>query len=187
MDLTASIQDPVFLRRLSVSDQLIISTKAATDRSATVRGRQTKHGQKKILLMANTKSPTRAGAVLLAFSLLLGVTVSFGGSDTQNPEQQAVVLQVPFNLAHGQQKYLRMCTECHGEWGRGTDQGPPLLHDYYKPSHHSDQSFLRAILRGSPQHHWNFGDMPPVDGATVEDARQVIGYVRWLQLAENLY
>lgn len=95
--------------------------------------------------------------------------------------------QIPFKYAVGQQKYVKLCAECHGEWMRGTDKGPPLLHGYYKPGHHGDRAFYRAILKGSQQHHWTFGDMPPVAGATPRDAQQIVPFVRWLQQAEGLF
>ena len=76
---------------------------------------------------------------------------------------------------------------CHGDWARGSQSGPPLVHDLYKPSHHSNRAFARAILGGTQQHHWYFGDMPPVAGATQADVQQIVPYLRWLQKAENMY
>lgn len=76
---------------------------------------------------------------------------------------------------------------CHGQWAEGTDKGPPLIHGYYKPSHHGEAAFYRVILNGSPAHHWAFGDMPPVDCATEDDARKVTEFVRWLQQYKGLY
>jgi hypothetical protein len=35
-----------------------------------------------------------------------------------------------------------------------------------------------AIANGSPQHHWNFGDMEPVDGLTDDEVEAVIAFVR---------
>ena len=102
-------------------------------------------------------------------------------------QQITSIEQVPFSYGLGQQRYSELCAGCHGEWLRGTQQGPPLLHGYYKPSHHSDRAFYAAILRGTQQHHWNFGDMPPVAGATAEDAQQIIPFIRWLQHEEGLF
>lgn len=94
---------------------------------------------------------------------------------------------VPFTFGAGYDKYQKMCAECHGEWADGTDQGPPLIHAYYVPSHHSDESFHRAILHGAKAHHWKFGDMAPVEGATMNDAVNITKYVRWLQQYRELY
>jgi len=125
-----------------------------------------------------------SAGVLIAATLL---AVSWIASVTAGTQKITKLDQVPFKLGLGQQKYTAMCAQCHGEWLRGTDKGPPLLHGYYKPSHHGDRAFYAAILKGSQQHHWNFGDMPPVNGATQEDAQQIIPFVRWLQEAEGPY
>lgn len=89
--------------------------------------------------------------------------------------------KVPFSYALGMSQYVELCSSCHGEWGDGTDQGPPLLHVFYKRSHHSNASFHRAIMNGVKAHHWNFGDMPPVAGATEGDVKSIVRFVRWLQ------
>ena len=89
--------------------------------------------------------------------------------------------EVPVEHVSGMEGFQSKCAECHGEWAEGTNQGPPLLHPYYLAGHHADPAFYRAILQGSPQHHWVFGDMPPVEGATTEDAKQITDFVRWLQ------
>ena len=89
--------------------------------------------------------------------------------------------KVPFSYALGMSQYVELCSSCHGEWGDGTDQGPPLLHVFYKRSHHSNASFHRAIMNGVKAHHWNFGDMPPVAGATEGDVKSIVSFVRWLQ------
>ena len=62
----------------------------------------------------------------------------------------------------GLEPFIQFCSECHGELAVGTDQGPPLVHDLYEPNHHADAAFVRAARRGRAQHHWNFGNMPPV-------------------------
>lgn len=94
--------------------------------------------------------------------------------------------KVPFKYSLGMSQYGELCASCHGQWGDGTDQGPPLMHPYYKSSHHSDKSFHRAIMQGSKAHHWKFGDMQPVEGATPEDVRSIVLYVRWLQRQKGL-
>ena len=70
------------------------------------------------------------------------------------------------------------CARCHGLGGRGTEQGPPLVHRVYRPGHHSDMSFHYAIKNGTRQHHWHFGDMPPVSGVSAEDTVHIVVYVR---------
>jgi len=68
-------------------------------------------------------------------------------------------VEIPFHLGKGQLLYEKYCSSCHGAKLTGTDKGPPLLHPYYKPSHHGDQSFYRAALQGVQQHHWEFDNM----------------------------
>ena len=133
-------------------------------------------------MRVSSSSSFPSGSTVFAIALAVVIqTPVYAAPNINSPDQ------VPFKFGLGQQKYEAMCAKCHGPWLGGTDQGPPLLHGYYKPSHHGDQAFYRAILRGSPQHHWNFGDMPPVPGATPEDAQQIIPFVRWVQQAEGLF
>jgi cytochrome c2 len=89
--------------------------------------------------------------------------------------------KVPFKYAIGKKKFQTMCADCHGMWGGGSDQGPPLMHLFYVSSHHSDVAFYNAALKGVQQHHWKFGDMPAVKGATERDVKKIIAFVRWLQ------
>ena len=96
-------------------------------------------------------------------------------------------IAIPFNLAKGQLLYERYCSSCHGLRLEGSDTGPPLLHPFYKPSHHDDKSFYRAALKGVRQHHWNFGDMPPVAGMTPGKMDRVVPYLRYYQRQKKLY
>lgn len=82
------------------------------------------------------------------------------------------------NVAMGERLFNTNCARCHGMQGRGTDQGPPLMHQIYRPAHHSDMSFQMAVAKGSQQHHWNFGNMPPVAGVTAQNTADIIAYVR---------
>jgi cytochrome c len=61
---------------------------------------------------------------------------------------------VPFQYGRGMQIFREKCSVCHGKWAEGTaDKGPPLVHPYYEPSHHDDDSFYRAALSGVNAHH----------------------------------
>lgn len=95
--------------------------------------------------------------------------------------------QIPFEYGLGKLKFQQNCSSCHGDWGDGTEQGPPLMHGFYKPSHHGDAAFYRAALRGVRAHHWKFGDMPPVQGITARDMDAIVPFVRWLQRERGLY
>lgn len=93
----------------------------------------------------------------------------------------------PSELAEGERLFGEHCARCHGALAVGTDQGPPLVHAYYVPSHHADPAFQRAVALGVPQHHWRFGDMPPVPGLGTEQVGRITAYVRWLQRRAGIY
>ena len=61
---------------------------------------------------------------------------------------------------------------------------PPLVHKIYEPSHHGDEAFYRAVSNGVRSHHWDFGNMPPIEGLTRADVGTIVAYVRALQ-SEN--
>jgi mono/diheme cytochrome c family protein len=103
------------------------------------------------------------------------------------PAIAAEDVTIPFHLAKGQLLYEKYCSSCHGLKLDGTDQGPPLIHPYYKPSHHGDKSFYRAALQGVRQHHWNFGDMRPVEGMTPGKMDSLVPYVRYYQQQKKLF
>ena len=96
-------------------------------------------------------------------------------------------LPVPFVHAKGNKLYQENCAVCHGATLNGTKQGPPLLHPFYKPSHHADFAFYRAALKGVQAHHWEFGDMPPIKGITREDMSAVVPFIRWYQKEKGLF
>jgi cytochrome c len=90
------------------------------------------------------------------------------------------------DLERGREVFGANCAACHGESARGTTAGPPLVHEVYVPSHHSDAAFHRAVRAGSPQHHWEFGAMAPVPGLSDQDIVDVTAYVRDLQRAAGI-
>jgi mono/diheme cytochrome c family protein len=80
--------------------------------------------------------------------------------------------------ADGAQLFANNCASCHGADLQGTTVGPPLLHEYYVPSHHPDESFMSAIRQGVQAHHWNFGPMAPIPAVNEDEANAIIAYVR---------
>jgi mono/diheme cytochrome c family protein len=107
------------------------------------------------------------------------------------PEDRAIVaIQMPpieGNAAIGQRIFDNACVTCHGTNAVGVEgAGPPLIHVIYEPSHHSDESFQRAVALGVRSHHWRFGDMPPVEGLTRGDVAMVIAYLREIQRANGI-
>lgn len=106
-------------------------------------------------------------AVTVALAACSGSGIS-AESATADPERGATI-------------FAATCTECHGPAAAGTAQGPPLVDVIYRSGHHADGAFLVAVRRGVPQHHWDFGAMPPQQGLTDQDVRDVTAYVRLLQ------
>lgn len=87
----------------------------------------------------------------------------------------------------GEAAFNKNCVKCHGEKGSGTEAGPPLIHRFYHPNHHSDLSFRWAVERGVRSHHWGFGDMPKIEGVSKEDIENIIIYVRTLQKEAGIF
>ena len=87
----------------------------------------------------------------------------------------------------GQDLFDNNCLRCHGENASGTNQGPPLVHIYYEPGHHSDASIRNAVRNGVPAHHWRFGDMPPVPEVSADELEKIICYLREAQRAEGIF
>lgn len=123
----------------------------------------------------------------LSTALLLGLLASSPASYAQDTQTAAPPEGMPFKYGRGFELFQDNCASCHGADLKGTDQGPPLLHGYYKPGHHSDVAFFRAIELGSPQHHWRFGDMKPVEGVDKKQAQTIVDFVRWYQQETGLY
>ena len=116
-------------------------------------------------------------------NLCLFFTVFFVSATSATADQP----KVPFKHAKGNKLYQDNCAICHGKALEGSKQGPPLIHGFYKPSHHADRTFYRAALKGVQAHHWPFGDMPPIQGITKEDMDSVVPFIRWFQQEKGLY
>jgi len=122
-----------------------------------------------------------AVAVVLVFEFYVSNTNhSAGGAvELSRPNYSALALE-------GEYAFSENCTTCHGVAARGTDKGPPLVHDIYNPGHHPDASFRRAIAQGTVQHHWSFGNMPAISDVPNETAAKIIVYIRELQFANGI-
>ncbi len=86
----------------------------------------------------------------------------------------------------GQIAFDDSCAACHGAKAAGTQNGPPLIHKIYEPSHHADFSFVMAVKNGVRAHHWRFGDMVPVAGVTDKQIEWITEYVREMQRANGI-
>ncbi len=101
-------------------------------------------------------------------------------------DDQRTVPEGPFDGTTGATLYAQACATCHGTDLKGTDQGPPFLNQIYEPGHHPDVAFLAAALAGVRSHHWDFGNMPPIEGITEEQALAIVEYVRSEQRAAGI-
>ena len=102
-----------------------------------------------------------------------------------DPVQTADPSRDPALVAEGNELFMANCAQCHGFDLRGTNTGPSLLSEVYEPGHHGDGAFLVAVQTGTPQHHWDFGPMPPIEGLTAEDIEAIVAFVRDRQETEG--
>jgi mono/diheme cytochrome c family protein len=86
----------------------------------------------------------------------------------------------------GQEVFGRLCVRCHGARAQGTPTGPPLIHSTYRPGHHPDAMFERAIGQGVRAHHWNRGDMPAQPAVTPTEIGEITRYIREVQEANGI-
>ena len=87
----------------------------------------------------------------------------------------------------GKRAFDAKCSACHGDNAAGREgNGPPLIHKIYEPSHHGDGAFMVAASNGVRQHHWSFGNMPPVEGITPAEVKAIVTYVREVQRANGI-
>ena len=123
----------------------------------------------------------RAQALRLT-AALGAIAIACRGSEREREVLARIELPTtPAEHRTGDSLFTANCASCHGESARGTEQGPPLLHIIYEPSHHSDASFVLAAQRGVAAHHWRFGDMPPQPQVDSASLRNIIDYLRWAQ------
>jgi mono/diheme cytochrome c family protein len=98
--------------------------------------------------------------------------------DSSQPKSAVGGATVPVELQPGESRFQAHCSACHGPQGTGTQQGPPLVHKIYEPNHHGDAAFQRAAASGVKAHHWEFGNMPKIDGYPLAAAssRHLLSY-----------
>ena len=137
---------------------------------------------------------------ILIFLCVIGALAGYRHLTAEGPELAAteeaagdaiVAVTVPDALSSNAQiglsAFTAKCAACHGENAGGKEGlAPPLVHEIYEPSHHGDESFQRAASVGVRQHHWPFGNMPPVDDITRGEVAMIIAYVRELQRANGI-
>ncbi len=82
------------------------------------------------------------------------------------------------NIETGNHLFHKNCSRCHGNGATGTEHGPPLVDNIYRSSHHADLTFHWAVKGGVKQHHWQFGNMPPIENLSPNDVGHIIAYIR---------
>ncbi len=127
------------------------------------------------------------GGVLYSFSSRTEPPENVAETKVANPGSALAEVRVPSSFSaeakSGNTYYLAVCAACHGENAVGQDGvAPPLVHQLYVASHHGDAAFLAAARNGVAQHHWQFGDMPPLQQRlTGAELNAIIQYIRELQ------
>ncbi len=111
-----------------------------------------------------------------------------GPGNPETGETVAVILpELSAQAQRGQQFFQALCAVCHGPNAGGLDgAAPPLIHLTYRPAHHADMAFVLAARRGVQAHHWGFGNMPPVEGMTDAELRDIITFIREVQVANGI-
>lgn len=124
-------------------------------------------------------------------ALLILAALSLAACEPPKAEQPRERLHLPeprfvADPAQGKSLFEASCAKCHGQDLQGTGEGPALVHLIYRPGHHADLAFHLAVKNGARAHHWNFGDMAPVEGVTPEDVGHIVAYVRRQQRAVGI-
>ncbi len=128
--------------------------------------------------------------ILVGAFLIGGISVIVWNSLATTAQTQAVNVRIPAlsgQASAGKRAYDANCASCHGANAGGGDGGPPLVHDIYNPGHHANAAFVRAARLGVQQHHWKFGNMPPLPKVSIEQTTDIIRYIRELQRANGIF
>jgi len=126
--------------------------------------------------------------ISIGIVIAVGIALMYRGQ-MQNAGRMGRNISLPAltpQQAKGEALYNANCAACHGTNAVGSNVGPTLIHKYYEPGHHGDGAFFRAVKYGVRQHHWRFGNMPPLGKVTQKDVAQIITYVRAIQFANGI-
>lgn len=130
--------------------------------------------------LADVASRRKHFAGFLAITVLLASCAASGEEGGSG-----IPVQDPSLVSAGEGLHQANCASCHGSDLRGTQAGPSHLSRVYEPSHHGDGAFALAVELGVRQHHWPFGDMPPVAGLSKADVAAIVAFVRENQRIEG--
>ncbi|MGI9370941.1 MAG: c-type cytochrome [Hyphomicrobiales bacterium] len=127
--------------------------------------------------------------VLFVVFMVLGLISAWYFGDLGEKTTSGAISEPKLSVVQQQGRVLftQNCAQCHGSSGSGTDQGPPLIHKIYEPSHHGDGSFIVAARSGVRAHHWKFGNMPPVNSVTDDDVSKITQYIRAVQRENGIH
>jgi mono/diheme cytochrome c family protein len=125
----------------------------------------------------------RAG--LVAVAVLFGIA-ALVASRMATRSTGIVIPELSAEGLRGMDDFAHYCAGCHGTDAGGTDKGPPLIHPIYAPGHHGDVAIQFAVRGGSRAHHWNFGDMPRIDGVSDSELSEIIVFLRAVQRANGI-
>ncbi len=116
---------------------------------------------------------------------------SGGAAGATEPGSPLAEVKLPATLSPqaemGRRIFEAKCATCHGQNAAGqAGVAPPLVHQIYRPAHHADIAFVLAAKNGVQAHHWNFGNMPPVEAITEGEVKLIVRYIRELQQANGI-
>ena len=114
------------------------------------------------------------------------LTLLLGACDASSRNGLLPAADFVADAGQGERLFRSNCARCHGPAGSGSRQGPPLVDPVYRPGHHADLAFFWAVKDGVRQHHWQFGDMPPIAGLSAEDVANIVAYVRAEQRRQGI-
>jgi mono/diheme cytochrome c family protein len=135
-----------------------------------------------LLQQINGEGRQMKSRVVIALPLILVLLSACSGSKSEPVSNQAVSSSaVPAEYAKGEAAFNTHCARCHGPKAAGTNNGPTFINRVYEPDHHGDAAFRLAPRNGVRAHHWQFGDMPKIEGVTSQEVDEIILYIRWLQ------
>lgn len=127
------------------------------------------------------------GVIAVAAVLYWGGIFSNQQADSGVAMVEVSVPQLDSTSKAGETAFNQNCAACHGTNAAGKEGfGPPLIHKIYEPNHHGDMAFVLAAKQGVRQHHWRFGNMPPLPDVNGKEIDTIITYVRAIQRANGI-
>jgi len=135
-------------------------------------------------MKSGTVTAAALGLAIVAYAVWRVASVP--GEAPPDHRVDVTVPQLSATAEAGALAFETSCAVCHGTNASGGPGGPPLVHKIYEPGHHADGSIALAVRQGVRQHHWQFGDMPPVERVTDDEIAAIVVYVRELQRANGI-